>query len=63
MDWDEPKAKTAKGFLVGEDLARLSVTELDERIALLKAEITRIEKTMAKKKQTTAAAAALFGKG
>jgi uncharacterized small protein (DUF1192 family) len=63
MDWDEPKAKTAKGFSVGEDLAKLSVVELDERIAALKAEIVRIEQTIAAKKKTTADAAALFGKG
>ena len=63
MDWDEPKAKTTKRFSVGEDLAKLSVVELDERIALLRAEILRIEQTIEAKKKTTAAAAALFGKG
>jgi uncharacterized small protein (DUF1192 family) len=63
MDWDEPKAKTSKAFTVGEDLAKLSVVELDERIALLKAEIMRIEQTITAKKRTTAAAAALFGDG
>lgn len=61
MDWDEPKSNSIKSFMVGEDLAKLSVVELDERIALLKAEILRIESTIATKKRTTAAAAALFG--
>ena len=63
MDWDEPKAKTSKNFSVGEDLGKLSVVELEERIALLKAEIMRIEAAITTKKSTTAAAAALFGKG
>jgi uncharacterized small protein (DUF1192 family) len=61
MDWDEPEAKSAKNFTVGEDLAKLSVVELEERIVTLKAEILRIEQTIAAKKRTTAAAAALFG--
>ena len=61
MDWDEPKSKPAKGFAVGEDLSKLSVVELDERVALLKAEIIRIETTITAKKRTTAAAAAVFG--
>ncbi len=63
MDWDEPKAKIAKGSSVGEDLSKLSIVELDERIALLRAEILRIEHTIISKKRTTAAAAALFGDG
>jgi uncharacterized small protein (DUF1192 family) len=63
MDWDEPKAKTAKSFVVGEDLSKLSIVELEERIALLHAEILRIEQTILVKKRTTAAAAALFGEG
>ena len=61
MEWDEPKIKSSQGFSVGEDLSKLSVRELDERIDLLKAEIARIEQTMDTKKRTTAAAAALFG--
>jgi uncharacterized small protein (DUF1192 family) len=61
MDWDEPKVKTSKSFSVGEDLAKLSVVELDERIALLRAEILRIEQTIVAKRRTTAEAAALFG--
>lgn len=63
MDWDEPKAKAGKTVVIGEDLTKLSVIDLDERISLLKAEIVRIEQGIEAKKRTTAAAAALFGKG
>ena len=63
MDWDEPKAKAGKAVVIGEDLSKLSVVDLDERIAMLKSEIVRIEQSVETKKRTTAAAAALFGKG
>lgn len=61
MDWDEPKAKAGKIVTVGEDLSKLSVIDLDERVAMLKAEIVRLEQGIVAKKRTTAAAAALFG--
>ena len=47
---------------IGEDLTKLSVRELDERVALMKAEIVRLEAAASAKRKTTAAAAALFGK-
>ena len=62
MDWDEPKAKSGKIVTIGDDLSKLSIVELDERVALLTAEIVRIEQAVETKKRTTAAAAALFGK-
>lgn len=61
MDWDEPKARSQQGFSIGEDVSKLSVVELEERIALMRAEIVRLEQAIATKKKTTAAAAALFG--
>lgn len=63
MEWDEPKAKTTKAIVVGEDLSNLSITELDARVATLKAEIERIEAAAAAKRRHSAAAAELFGKG
>jgi uncharacterized small protein (DUF1192 family) len=46
----------------GEDLYGLSVSELDERIALYQAEISRLEAERVKKQAETDAAHAIFGK-
>lgn len=46
----------------GEDLYGLSVSELDDRIALYQAEIVRVEAERAKKKAESDAAHAIFGK-
>lgn len=46
----------------GEDLYGLSVSELDERIVLYRAEIERLEAERGKKQSESAAAHALFGK-
>lgn len=46
----------------GEDLYGLSVSELDERIALYQAEIVRLEAERTKKKAEADAAHAIFGK-
>lgn len=62
MEWDEPKAKSVSVIAIGEDLTKLSVRELDERVALMAAEIVRLEVAASAKRKTTAAAAALFGK-
>jgi uncharacterized small protein (DUF1192 family) len=45
---------------IGQLLDTLSVAELDERILLLRAEITRLEETKRFKQDSQAAAAALF---
>lgn len=45
---------------IGQVLDTLSVAELDERILLLKSEITRLEETKRFKQDSQAAAAALF---
>jgi uncharacterized small protein (DUF1192 family) len=62
MDWDPPKAKSAKVVTLGEDLSALSVAELDERVAQLQAEIARTDAMAAQKRRHSSAAAELFGK-
>lgn len=63
MDWDDLKPKPVKAVAVGDDLTRLSIAELDERVVLLEAEIVRIKAAADAKRRHTAAADALFGKG
>jgi len=46
----------------GEDLYGLSVSELDDRIVLYQAEITRLEAERTKKQAESDAAHAIFGK-
>ncbi len=55
---DKPKRKITHD--IGQDLYLLSVAELDERIALMKAEIIRLEADRATKNNSKAAAEALF---
>ena len=57
-DEDAPRAKP--GAAVGEDLSALSLDELSARIALLRAEIGRIEAAIAAKEAGAAAADAVF---
>ena len=47
-------------FLLGEDLYGVSVSELTERVTLLKAEITRIKAELSKKQSDLSAADRLF---
>jgi len=49
-DDDRPAKKVAHE--IGQDLALLSVGELGERIALLKAEISRLEAAIARKQSS-----------
>jgi uncharacterized small protein (DUF1192 family) len=56
---DEPR-KQPKQHEIGQDLSLLSVGELDERIALLKAEIERLEAELQAKGATKSAAESLF---
>lgn len=55
---DRPKKKVAHD--IGQDLALLSVEELTERIALLRAEIERLDAALAKKRASRAAADQFF---
>ncbi|HEV2631221.1 MAG TPA: DUF1192 domain-containing protein [Pseudolabrys sp.] len=57
-DDDRPKKKVTHD--IGQDLALLSVEELDARVTLLKEEIARLEADMVKKRATRAAADQFF---
>jgi uncharacterized small protein (DUF1192 family) len=59
---DEPK-KPANRHEIGQDLSLLSVSELSERIGLLREEIARLEAEMNAKGATKTAAEALFRRG
>jgi uncharacterized small protein (DUF1192 family) len=58
---DEPK-KPASRHEIGQDLSLLSVSELAERIRLLREEITRLEAELNAKSSTKSAAEALFNR-
>jgi uncharacterized small protein (DUF1192 family) len=57
---DRPKKKVAHE--IGQDLALLSVEELDNRIALLNAEIARLQTALAGKRASRSAADQFFKK-
>ncbi|HWE79454.1 MAG TPA: DUF1192 domain-containing protein [Pseudolabrys sp.] len=57
-DDDRPKKKATHE--IGQDLALLSVEELDARVRLLRDEIARLEADMIKKRATRAAADQFF---
>jgi len=57
---DRPKKKIVHDL--GQDLRLLSVSELAERIGLLKDEIARLEAEMGRKRASQAAADAFFKK-
>jgi uncharacterized small protein (DUF1192 family) len=57
-DDDRPRRKISHE--IGQDLSLLSVEELTERIALLKAEIERLEAAAAKKRASKDAASSFF---
>ena len=59
-DDDRPKKKIVHE--IGQDLALLSVKELQERIALLKEEITRLEASIASKQASRSVADTFFKK-
>ena len=59
-DEDRPKKKLVHE--IGQDLTLLSVDELNERIALLKEEIARLEADIAKKQASKSAADLFFKK-
>ena len=58
--FDDEPAKPKRVHEIGQDLSLLSVDELDERIAQLKAEILRLENELKAKGSTKLAAEALF---
>jgi uncharacterized small protein (DUF1192 family) len=60
MDWDEAREKTTKTAMIGENLDKLSVGELEARIAAFEAEIARVRAEITRKKAHNAAAESLF---
>jgi len=58
MDDDVHQSETT--FQIGEDLYGVSVDELNERLSVLKAEISRIELELTKKSADLSAADLLF---
>ena len=58
MDWDDarPRPKTA----IGDNLGTLSLGELEQRIAGLEQEISRVKDEIKKKRAHEAAASSLF---
>jgi uncharacterized small protein (DUF1192 family) len=57
-DDDKPRRKVSHE--IGQDLSLLSVEELAERIALMNAEIERLQAAMAKKRASKDAANSFF---
>lgn len=57
---EEPRRARPAAHVVGEDLAALSEDELGARIAILRAEIARIEEALSAKKASRNAAASFF---
>ena len=55
---DKPRKKTSHE--IGQDLSLLSVEELSERIALLNAEIERLQQAMSRKRASKDAANSFF---
>ena len=58
VDEEAPKKKPVHE--IGEDLSKLSLFELADRIAMLKAEIARLEQAIATKKASADHAATFF---
>ncbi|MEP9387517.1 DUF1192 domain-containing protein [Mesorhizobium sp. KR9-304] len=58
--FDDEPLKKPKPHEIGQDLSLLSVGELTERIALLRAEIERLEAELKAKSATKSAAESLF---
>ncbi len=56
---DEP-VKKKLAHEIGQDVALVSVDELEERIALLRAEIARLETEVGKRRASRSAAEAVF---
>ena len=58
--FDEEPRKPPSAHVVGQDVSLISVDELGLRIAMLQAEIERLEEERAKRGETKSAAEALF---
>lgn len=60
---DDDRPRKAVAHEIGQPLDTLSLSDLDARIALLQAEITRIEAARAAKQAAQGAADAFFKRG
>jgi uncharacterized small protein (DUF1192 family) len=60
MDWDDVRPATGGDIIVGENLERLSVGELEVRIAALESEVQRVRGELEKKRAHGEEASALF---
>ena len=60
MDWDDVRPKAKPSVVVGDNLATLSVGELEDHIRTFESEIERVRAELIKKRAHEAAAAALF---
>lgn len=58
--FDDDEVKKPQGHEVGMPIDTMSVEELEERIAMLRGEIARLEQAIAARKNTRAAADSLF---
>jgi uncharacterized small protein (DUF1192 family) len=59
---DEP-VQIVTGHRIGQDLSMLSIDEIDERVALLEREISRLKEARSGKESSRAAASAFFNLG
>jgi len=60
MTFDDDRPKKKPIHEIGQDLSLLSVEELAERIATLKAEVARLETAMASKRASRSSADQFF---
>jgi uncharacterized small protein (DUF1192 family) len=60
MDMEEDKPKKRLEIVIGEDLATLSVEELNRRIDVLEQEIKRYKASIAEKQKSRDAANSVF---
>lgn len=60
MIHDEDRPRPAPVHVIGQDLAALSIDDLDERIATLRREIERLEEARRHRQASQAAAHAVF---
>jgi uncharacterized small protein (DUF1192 family) len=60
MNLDDLEPKKVKAYELGQDLAKLSIGELAALVETLKAEIARVETTMAAKQSSKSAADEAF---
>ncbi len=58
--FDDDAVKKPKGHEVGMPIDTMSVSELEERIAMLREEIARLELAIAARQRTRAAADSVF---